>query len=230
MARAIRGKLRLRGRARTVAGPFLAISAMLLVLVSPTASPQQPWKYIVFEHGAFVWRDAVRETYGAIPSVDHRTWPRLATSGDVAASVLADVTGGGTLDWILLVWRPWKDWPIQDWLPAPSPIAGFHDAAGDSCQLMLIDSGTGREIWVGSALPAPLLALAVGDVDGDGLNEVVTLEGDYDSGRGGRARRVDIWSWEGFGFSLEWRSAPVWVRELHLFGDPHGGILTIGVR
>jgi len=60
----------------------------------------------------------------------------------------------------------------------------------------------------GSALPAPLLALAVGDVDGDGRNEVVTLEGDYATGRSGPATHVNVWRWSGFGFTLEYRSPP----------------------
>ena len=109
---------------------------------------------------------------------------------------------------MLLVWRPWRDWPIQRWSSAPSPITDFHDAAGDSCHLILLDPHDGREIWAGSALPAPLLALAVGDVDGDGWNDVVTLEGDYATGREGPAARVDVWRWNGFGFTMAWRSPP----------------------
>jgi hypothetical protein len=124
----------------------------------------------------------------------------------VAASVLADVTGDGAPEWALLVWRPWQDWPIQGWSSAPSPIADYHDASGQSCHLILIDPGDGREIWAGSALPVPLLALAVEDVDGDGRNEVLALEGRYADGRDGPGRHVDVWRWNGFGFTLQWRS------------------------
>jgi hypothetical protein len=140
------------------------------------------------------------------------------------------VTHDGLPEWVLLVWRPWRDWPIQRWISAPSPIAGFHDAAGDSCHLILLDPRDGREIWAGSALPAPLLALAVGDVDGDGLNEVATLEGDYATGREGPATRVDVWRWNGFGFTLQWRSSPGTFRELRLTDVHNSGILDIAVR
>jgi hypothetical protein len=134
--------------------------------------------------------------------------PNLPPDWHVTASTLADVTGDGAAEWVLLVWRPWRDWPIQEWSDVPSPIAGFHDAGGDSCHLILIDPEDGREIWAGSALPVPLLALAVDDVDGDGTVEVLTTEGTYADGRGGSETHVDVWRWNGFGFTLEWRSPP----------------------
>jgi hypothetical protein len=134
--------------------------------------------------------------------------PPLPPEWQVTASALADVTGDGAPEWVLLVWRAWRDWPIQVWSPAPSPIAGFHDAEGESCHLILLDPASGREIWAGSALPVPLLALSVDDVDGDGISEVLAIEGRYAEGREGTGTHVDVWRWNGFGFTLAWRSAP----------------------
>ena len=131
---------------------------------------------------------------------------------------------------MLLVWRPWRDWPIQRWSPAPSPITGFHDAAGRSCHLILLDPQTGREIWAGSALPVPLLALVLGDVDGDRRNEVVTLEGSYAAGHNGPAGHIDIWRWNGFGFTLEWRSPPGVFHQLRLTDSDNDGILDMTFR
>jgi len=79
-------------------------------------------------------------------------------------------------------------------------------------------------------LPAPLLALVVGDVDGDGRNEVLTLEGDYTTGRYGPATHVDVWHWNGFGFGLEWRSPPGTFRELRLTDGNNDATLDIAVR
>jgi hypothetical protein len=134
--------------------------------------------------------------------------PDLPREWQVAASTLADVTGDGVAEWVLVVWRPWRDWPIQQWSAVPSPIAGFHDVEGNSCHLILLDPRDGREVWAGSALPVPLLALSVADVDGDGDNEVLAVEGSYAGGRGGTGTHVSAWSWSGFGFRLEWRSPP----------------------
>ncbi len=124
---------------------------------------------------------------------------------EIASATLADVTGDGTSEWVLLVWRRWRDWPIQRWSSLPSPIAGFHDTAGRSCHLILLDPLTGREVWAGSALPVPFLALAVRDVDGDGHNELIALEGNYATGPLGPATSIDVWHWNGFGFVLEGR-------------------------
>jgi hypothetical protein len=132
--------------------------------------------------------------------------PPLPSDWQVASAALADITGDGLAEWVLVVWRPWQDWPIQRWSSVPSPIAAFHDETGDSCHLILLDPRDGREVWAGSALPVPLLAMVVEDVDRDGTNEVVALEGSYAGGRKGPGNHVDVWGWSGFGFTLEWRS------------------------
>jgi hypothetical protein len=133
--------------------------------------------------------------------------PDLPSDWHITASTLVDVTGDGAEEWALLVWRPWSDWPIQQWSSVPSPISGFHDAQGQSCHLILVDPHGGREIWAGSALPVPLLSLAVDDIDRDGEAEVLTVEGSYAEGRDSMGTHVSIWSWTGFGFTLEWRSS-----------------------
>jgi hypothetical protein len=148
----------------------------------------------------------------------------------IAATELADVTGDGSAECVLLVWRPWRDWPVQRWLPTASPLTGFHDARGDSCHVILLDPHDGREIWAGSALPAPLLDLAVGDVDADGQNEVVTLEGRYVTGRAGPAFHVDVWEWNGFGFTLAWRSPPGLFHQLRLTDVDGDAGVDIAVR
>jgi len=145
--------------------------------------------------------------------------PDLPSSWDVRNALQADLTGDGVPELVLLVWRPWRDWPFQRWSKGPSPIADFHDENGDSCHIILIDANpevnnngdqtplkSYREIWAGSALPVPLVDIAAGDVDGDGLQELVALEGDYISGRDGPGNRVSVWQWNGFGFTMEWES------------------------
>ncbi|MBU0704030.1 MAG: VCBS repeat-containing protein, partial [Chloroflexi bacterium] len=194
----------------------------------PCSAPLTPWQVYAFHDDSFVLLPA---SLLPCPPAPSSPCP-LTVPADwhITASVLADVTGDSVSEWALIVWRPWRDWPIQRWSPAPSPIAGFHDAAGDSCHLILLDPSDGREIWAGSALPAPLLALAVGDVDGDGRNEVVTLEGNYATGRDGPATRVDVWRWNGFGFTMEWRSPAGDFCQLRLTDVDNDGILDIVIR
>jgi hypothetical protein len=149
------------------------------------------------------WVDAMATSLRFQRSPQPARLPALPPEWRVTDAVLDDVTGDGAPEWVLLVWRPWQDWPIQRWSNAPSPIAGHRDAAGDSCHLILIDPRDGREIWAGSALPVPLSALSVEDVDGDGRNELRTVEGSY---AGGARTHVDVWRWNGFGFTLQQRS------------------------
>ena len=54
-------------------------------------------------------------------------------------------------------------------------------------------------IWGGSAVVDPLRELALGDVDGDGRNELVVLEGWYGDPEGTPARFVTVWRWHGWG-------------------------------
>jgi len=214
---------------RLVAGPVFAACAVLILILSPTDSPGESWSCMRLRQGVFSDEITACPRVGPIRGGEQHIAPRIA-SGQITASVLADVTGDGSHEWVLLVWRPWQDWPIQAWVSAPSPIASFHDRDGWSCHLKVIDERSGREIWMSSALPVPMLALVVGDVDGDGLNEVITLEGDYETGRRGPGRHVDVWRWNGFGFNLVARSVPIHARELGLFGPSMDGILTVGVR
>jgi len=207
---------------------LIAIAIVILALL-PRSAPLIPWQVYAFHDGSFTLLPA--SLFPASPPIPLSPCPSLVPpTWHVTAAVLADVTGDGISEWVLLVWRPWRDWPTQRWSSAPSPIAGFHDTAGDSCHLILLDPRDGREIWAGSALPAPLLALVVGDVDGDGREEVVTLEGEYGTGRDGPATHVNVWRWNGFGFTLQYRSPPGTFRQLRLTDADNRGILDIAVR
>ncbi len=214
----------------TVRG-VVTMSVIVLLASLPRSAPLAPWQVYAFHDDSFTLLPASLPPLSPSSLV---SWspcsPLIPHAWHVTVSILADVTNDGSPEWVLLVWRPWRDWPIQRWSSAPSPIAGFHDAAGDSCHLILLDPYGGRETWAGSALPAPLLALAVGDVDGDGQSEVVTLEGDYTTGRDGPATHVDVWRWNGFGFTLEWRSPPGTFRQLRLTDMDNGAILAIAVH
>jgi hypothetical protein len=208
--------------------PMMIVIGSLALLSCAVPSPA--WQVYGFRDGGFVSLPDVHKAATSSASVPDSALPVTPPDWRVMAAALVDVTGDGQPEWVLLVRRPWRDWPIQEWTSVPSPIADFRDAAGDSCHLILLDLASGREVWAGSALPAPLLALAVGDVDGDGVDEVVTLEGDYDAGWDGPASHVDVWRWNGFGFSLEWRSPAGAFRQLALIGTGDGETPCIAVR
>lgn len=112
----------------------------------------------------------------------------------------------------LLLWRPFRPWPVDQWLPHGGRIADFHDSEGQSCQLILIGwRQTGyQEIWAGSALAEPIKAFAAADLNGDNAQELVTLDGMYSDPRPRPgspegslpARALKVWEWNGFGFTV----------------------------
>jgi hypothetical protein len=155
--------------------------------------------------------------------------PTIPDTWEVVDAGFADVTGDGTPEWVLAVRRPWRDWPIMAWHGGTSPIAGFRDAEGRSYHLIIM-TPEGREVWAGSALPRPIRAMAAGDIDGDTVAEVVTLEGDYGTPRAHPARFIDVWKWDVFGFVLTHRSREGGYRELFLSDTNNDGILDIIVR
>jgi hypothetical protein len=85
--------------------------------------------------------------------------------------------------------------------------------------------GAYRILWGGSAVADPIHEVELGDVDGDGVQELVVLEEQGD----GRNRAVSVWRWHGWGFSLVWRSPPDHYRDLTLVPGEVGSPPIISV-
>ncbi len=107
---------------------------------------------------------------------------------------LGDPNDDGRGELVLALWKPGLDGlePPDDakqTTPRSRPfIVGYR-------------GGVYRTLWGGSAVDEPIHELELGDVDGDGAEELVVLEGDDP-----RRRTVSVWRWHGWGFSLVWRS------------------------
>jgi len=135
------------------------------------------------EHGLVEVRDG--------PAADAPlVWHNEAADWRVIRMDAGDPNGDGRIELVLLLWKP--------------------DAAGvlrSHPFLMGWRGGHYRIIWGGSATAIPIQDLALGDLDGDGRQELAILEG----GRapGDPAQTVSVWDWHGWGFELEWRSAPL---------------------
>jgi hypothetical protein len=153
-------------------------------------------------------RDGLPETlrladgHLAILSGTQAVW-QSPESWRIAQAAFSDLNHDGTPEATLLVWRPFRPWPVDAWLPHGGRISEFHDADGQSCHLILIGwkRGIYRELWAGSALAEPLRAFTAADLDADGKEELAVLEAAYGDPPSGAASRLKVWEWNGFGFS-----------------------------
>jgi len=85
--------------------------------------------------------------------------------------------------------------------------------------------GAYRILWGGSAVVDPIHEVELGDVDGDGVQELIVLEAHGD----GLDRTVTVWRWHGWGFSLLWRSLPGRYQDLKLVSGEAGSLPIISV-
>jgi hypothetical protein len=80
--------------------------------------------------------------------------------------------------------------------------------------------GIYRQLWGGSPVVDPIQEVELGDVDGDGVQEMVVLE-QRPSGKWA----VSVWRWHGWGFALQWRSQEGRYGNLVLVQDQPGRML-----
>ena len=114
------------------------------------------------------------------------------------------------------VWRSPEEWQVHDMaLGDPNDDGRYEvllavDKTGPSgtstSQPFVVGyrGGTYRDLWGGSPVHAPILEVELGDLNGDGLEELAAIEAAIDDS----ARYVTVWRWHGWGFSLVWRSPP----------------------
>jgi hypothetical protein len=118
------------------------------------------------------------------------------------------------------VWRGLPEWQVADLALGDPNDDGRgeillalwkQDAEGEMRSHPFIvgyRAGAYRVLWGGSAVVDPILEVELGDVDGDGVQELIVLE------KMAAGRAVSVWRWHGWGFSLMWHSPPGRYRDL----------------
>ncbi|OQX51096.1 hypothetical protein B5M47_01865 [candidate division CPR3 bacterium 4484_211] len=129
-----------------------------------------------------------------------------------------------------MIWQSPSDWWIDDFVLADSNNDGVLDinlslwksgSFGTSKPFWVKENdmsvknhffilgfvgGLIRQIWGSSNLAEPNCEFKIVDIDDDGRNELVVIEGDYSQKPKCEGNFVAIWRWNDWGFSNEWRS------------------------
>jgi len=63
-----------------------------------------------------------------------------------------------------------------------------------------------KQVWGSSNLAEPNCEFKIADVDNDGKNDLVVIEGDYSQNLKCVGNYIAVWKWNDWGFSNEWRS------------------------
>ncbi len=115
--------------------------------------------------------------------------------------VLADSNNDGTVDINLSVWKRGDFGSSKPfWIKQNDMSIKNHFFIFD-----LVNNNI-KPIWQSSNLDAPNCEYTFADIDGDGKNDLLVIEGDYATKPVCNGQYVAVWKWNGWGFSNEWRS------------------------
>jgi hypothetical protein len=122
----------------------------------------------------------------------------------VQQAVWTDLNHDGNPEATLLVRRPFEPWPVDRVLPHGGRIQSHQDSEGMSSHIIMIGWKKDHwgDVWAGSALARPVLQFEVADLNQDGKQELVVLEGDYKKSGLLQPDSLAVWQWNGFGFDL----------------------------
>jgi len=115
--------------------------------------------------------------------------------------VLADLNNDDIVDINLSLWKAGNFGSSQPfWIKENDMSVKNHFFI-----LNLIDDSV-KEVWGSSNLSRPNCEFQIADVDGDGKNDLVVIEGDYSLNPECQGEYLAFWKWNGWGVSNEWRS------------------------
>jgi hypothetical protein len=151
-------------------------------------------------------------------------------SWDVRRMMVADADNDGLQEVALVLWKPFHREPgiFYDTFRFPSP----WEEGSLRNQLFLYGwrDSEWKPLWCSSPIADPISELAAGDVDDDGANELVVLEGSYADSLDQAPLHLAVWRWNGWGFALQWRGPGGSYEHLTLQDVTGDGILDILVQ
>jgi poly-gamma-glutamate synthesis protein (capsule biosynthesis protein) len=115
--------------------------------------------------------------------------------------VLADSNNDGITDINLTLWKAGS-------FGSSKPFWVKENDMSVKNHFFVLDfiNGTVKQVWGSSNLVEPNCEFQITDIDNDGKNDLVVIEGDYSQKPKCSGNYVAVWKWNDWGFSNEWRS------------------------
>ena len=115
--------------------------------------------------------------------------------------VLADSNNDGIIDINLSLWKSGSFGTSKPfWVKENDMSVKNHFFVLD------FSGGAIKQVWGSSNLTEPNCEFKIADIDNDGKNDLVVVEGDYSQKPKCAGSYVAVWKWNDWGFSNEWRS------------------------
>ncbi len=115
--------------------------------------------------------------------------------------ILADSNSDGMINLNLSLWRSGSFGTSQ-----PFWIQENDMSVNNHFFVLSLNNGEIKQIWSSSRLTEPNCEFQITDIDNDGKNDLIVIEGDYRQKPNCVGNYVAVWKWNGWGFSNEWRS------------------------
>lgn len=107
--------------------------------------------------------------------------------------VFGDANNDGIPDLNLSIWKAGSFGPCK-----PFWVTGDDNSVKNHLFIFNLVDGSFKPVWQSSNLDQPNYEMVLADIDADGHNELIALEGNYTNPG---YRQVSIWKWNGWGFS-----------------------------
>jgi len=115
--------------------------------------------------------------------------------------ILADSNNDGITDINLSLWKSGRFGPSR-----PFWVKENDQSVKNHFFILDVKNDKVEQIWGSSNLWQPNCEFRIDDIDSDGRNDLVTIEGEYSEKGECDGEYVGVWVWNGWGFSRKWQS------------------------